>query len=96
MDPITIAQTALKIGMYLFGEAQKRGIIGEPDWAKYMGAGLHVIQTGISITEKMKSGVTDYDALTSEEIEALLLPDDWAANEVRRLADEKAAKDAGQ
>lgn len=93
MDPITIAQTAIKVGMYLFDEAKKRGIIGQPDWANYVDAGMSVLLNGSDIVAKIKSGSTDYDHLTAVEIEALLMPDEWAANEIRRLADEKAAKE---
>ena len=95
MDPITIITVAMPIIESLWAEAKKLGLVGASDWEAYADSGLHVLQNAVEIAAKIKSGDVKYDNLTANEIEALLTPDDWTASTVRRLADEKAAKEAG-
>jgi len=91
MDPITILTIGIGLASTLLQEAKKLGLVADESWSKYVDGGLHAMQTATQIVAHIADGSTSYDGLTAEEIEALLLPAEWSASEVRRLADEKAA-----
>ena len=77
MDPITILSTAIPLAMKAWQMAKDAGIVGKPAWAAYADEGMGILKKATDIAEEIKSGSTDYDHLTADEIETLLKPLTW-------------------
>lgn len=88
MDPISVAEMALKLIGLLWGTAQTSGVLGTPDWVKYVDGGLHISQQALQIIGEMKANPSQYDSMTPEQIRALLMPaslEDLTAEAKRQL-----------
>lgn len=87
MDPITIALTVIGMASTAWKAAKAAGLLGDPEWAKYVDAGLHVSEKGAQILGKIADGASEYDAMTPDQIRALLKPVDWDEIEARAKAE---------
>ena len=83
MDPITILTMAISLGTTAWKAAKSAGLLGNPEWEKYADAGLSILSKASEIAAAIKSGSTDYDHLTPEEIETLLKPETWEEIEAK-------------
>lgn len=54
---------------------------------------IEIITRGIKLYNEVQSDTVDYETLTPEQIEELLLPKGWVASEIRKAADAKANKE---
>ena len=89
MDPVTLINLVAKGVARLYEMAAKAGYVNQ-DPVVYINAAADYLQRGTEIILAKLSGSTDYDALTAEEIEALLSPtsiEDIEAEAKRRFED---------
>jgi len=87
MDPLTIAATAFGLIQVAWSAAKNAGLVGSPEWTKYLDAGLYVAQKATQVIGEIRSGAAEYDTLTVEQIRALLTPVDWDEIEARAKAE---------
>jgi hypothetical protein len=77
-----------------FGAAKNAGLVGNPDWVKYVEAGLYMASKAKDILGDIFSNPSKYDAMTPEQIKALLMPKTWDEIEMQAMA-ELAAEGSG-
>ena len=75
MDPLSVANGVLGLVSVAWKAANNAGIVGSPDWVKYVNAGLFVTQGVLQIIDDLKSGRAAYDTMTPDEIKRRLTPD---------------------
>jgi hypothetical protein len=84
MGGVEILNMAIALVTTAFGAAKNAGIIGSPDWVKYADAGLYIATKLSKILPDVFSNPSKYDAMTPEQIRALLTPATW--DEIERRA----------
>jgi hypothetical protein len=77
-----------------FGAAKNAGLVGNPDWVKYVEAGLYMASKAKDILGDIFSNPSKYDGMTPEQIKALLMPKTWDEIEMQAMA-ELAAEGGG-
>jgi hypothetical protein len=87
MDPITIALTVIGMASTAWKAAKAAGLLGSPEWAKYVDSGLHIAEKGAEILGKIAEGSSEYDTMTPDQIRTLLAPADWDEIEARAKAE---------
>jgi len=74
------------VGM-AFGAAKNAGLIGNPDWVKYVEAGLYMAGKAKDILGDIFANPTKYDTMTPEQIKATLMPKTWDEIEMQAMAE---------
>jgi hypothetical protein len=70
-----------------FGAAKNAGLVGNPDWVKYADAGLYMAGKAKTLLFDIFANPSKYDAMTPEEIKALLTPKTWDEIEAQAQAE---------
>jgi aspartate/methionine/tyrosine aminotransferase len=70
-----------------FGAAKNAGLVGNPDWVKYADAGLYMAGKAKEVLFDIFANPDKYDAMTPEQIKALLTPKTWDEIEAQALAE---------
>lgn len=89
MGAAEVASIGFALTGEILGQLKNAGIIGNPDWVKYVQAGMFVASRASALVAKMQSDPEQYKNLTPEQVRALLLPTEW--EELERLADARLA-----
>ncbi len=90
MEPISMALMIIGMAQTAWKAAKGVGLIGSPEWTKYVDAGLQVTEKGAAILQKISEGSSEYDTMTPDQIRALLAPADWDEIEARAAAELEA------
>jgi hypothetical protein len=72
MDPISAAETAIKIGGFLFQMIEK--YTGTPEWAKYVEAGIGFAPKALALIKDIQLNPSRYDTMTPADIFTTLTP----------------------
>ncbi len=74
------------VGM-AFGAAKNAGLIGNPDWVKYVDAGLYMASKAKEILGDIFANPAKYDNMTPEQIKKDLMPKTWDEIELQAMAE---------
>lgn len=88
MGAAEIASVGLTASQILWTAAKESGLVGSPDWIKYVDAGLYLSKQLTVVLAEMETDPAAFDNYTPEQILEVLMPtplDDIKARAYREL-----------